>query len=246
MRSAPRPIAFSTVCLCLAWATLMTSHAAARDASAPQNASIRKADMKADMLFLTSDRLNGRENGTRDTDIAAEFIKARLERIGLDGAGPGGAFFQPFNLMSATLGTDNRFEVVMDGGSSMHFHPGQDYYPLRFSASGVARGPVVFAGFGIRPADYGSSVKGADRPRPRSRAGRVRSAESVRRARPFRGVEPRSARPSLPRKRGPSASFSSRTSTTIRDSHDFESAAKDYWPDRPGGLRLSASASRNG
>ncbi|MCJ7611818.1 MAG: peptidase M28, partial [Candidatus Aminicenantes bacterium] len=64
----------------------MTSQAAAEDASAPQNKSIRKADMKADMLFFTSDSLNGRKNGTRDTDVAAEFIKARLDRMGLKGA----------------------------------------------------------------------------------------------------------------------------------------------------------------
>ena len=157
----------------------MTSRAALEDASAPQNGSIRKADMKADMLFFTSDSLNGRKNGTRDTDVAAEFIKAHLDRMGLKGAGPGGSFFQPFNLMAASLGTDNRLEIGFGSGLTMRRHPGQDYYPSKFSASGTARGPVVYAGFGVRMADYGSSGQRICRSRPRSRARRIRSAESV-------------------------------------------------------------------
>ena len=238
MRSARRSLAFSTACLCLAWATVLTSPAAARDASAPQNASIRKADMKADMLFLTSDSLNGRENGTRDTDIAAEFIRARLERMGLDGAGPGGAYFQPFNLMSATLGTDNRLEVAMDGGSSMDFHPGQGYYPLKFSASGVARGPVVFAGFGIRPADYGSSVKGQivlvldhepgefDPQSPFDGVVRSEASSPLRKALLAQG-------------KGAVGILFVRDVHNHPGPHDFESAAKDYWPDdrTPSGWR---------
>ncbi len=160
MTKTHRSISCPAVCLCLALTAALASPAGAKDASAPQNASIRKADMKADMLFLASESLNGRENGTHDTDIAAEFIRARLDRMGLEGAGAGGAFFQPFDLMSASLGPDNRLEVAFGGGLTMRLRPGQGYYPLKFSASGTARGPLVYAGFGIRPGDYGSSVKG--------------------------------------------------------------------------------------
>ena len=160
MTSAQRSKICLAVCLCLALATVMPFQAAVKDASAPQNKSIRKADMKADMLFFTSDSLNGRKNGTRDTDVAAEFIKARLDWMGLKGAGPGGSFFQPFNLMTASLGPDNRLEIVFGGGPTMRLGPGQDYYPMKFSASGTARGSIVYAGFGVRPADFGSSVKG--------------------------------------------------------------------------------------
>jgi len=138
----------------------MTTRASGEDVSAPQNTSIRKADMKADMLFFTSDSLNGRKNGSRDTDVAAEFIKARLDRMGLKGAGERGSFFRPFNLISSSLGSDNRLEISFGDGITMRLHPGQDYYPLKFSPSGTARGPILYAGFGVRAADYGSSVKG--------------------------------------------------------------------------------------
>ena len=160
MKTARRFLAALVFGIAPACVLMMASPAAAEEPSAPQNASIRKADMKADMIFLTSDSLNGRENGTPGTDIAAEFIRARLDRMGLKGAGPGGTFFQAFDLVSATLGSDNRLDAALAGGPVLRFRPGQGFYPLKFSASGTARGPVAYAGFGIRPSDYGPSVKG--------------------------------------------------------------------------------------
>jgi hypothetical protein len=216
--------------LCLALTILMTSAAAESVTSAPRNESIRKADMKADMLFLTSDSLNGRKNGTRDTDVAAEFIKARLDRMGLIGAGPGGAFFQPFNLTTVSLGPDNRLEVALGGGPMLLRHPGQDYFPLKFSASGEARGPVVYAGFGIRPADYGPSVKGdivlvldhepgeSDPLSPFDGVVRTEASSPLRKA-------------LLAQEKGAAGIL------FVRDIHNhpgpayFESAAKEYWPD---------------
>lgn len=45
--------------------------------TAPQNASIRKEDMKPDLVFLALDLTRGRLTGTSENRIAAEFIKAR-------------------------------------------------------------------------------------------------------------------------------------------------------------------------
>ena len=190
MMIARRSIGHSAACLCLILATIMTSRAAAEKASAPRNGSIRRADMRADMLFLTSDSLNGRVNGTRDTDVAAEFIKARLDRMGLKGAGPGGAFFHRFTLMTVSLGPDNRLEIVLGGGPAMRLRPGQDYYPLEVQRQ--RRGPGSRCLCRIRDPTGRLWIvrQGIHRPRPRSRARRIRSAEPVRRGRPFGGVEP--------------------------------------------------------
>ena len=227
-----RSRAFSAVFLCLALMAIMPSPAAAEEADAPQNGSIRRTDMKADMLFFTSDSLNGRVNGTHDTDVAAEFIKARLARMGLKGAGPGGAFFQPFNMMSASLGPDNRLEVALGGGPTLRLHPGQDYFPLKFSASGVARGPVVFAGFGIRPEDYGPSVKGSVVLVLEHEPGEFDPQS------PFDGVVRSEA--SNPLRKALLAQERGAVGILfVRDIHNhpapvnFEAEAKDYWPDDP-------------
>lgn len=133
---------------------------------APQNESIRKADMRADIFYLAGDLTEGRLVGTRGNALAAEFVKSRFERLGLVPAGPDGSYFQTFNLMVAALGDDNRLEIATGTGNTMRFGPGQDYYPHRFGRSGRVKGSVVFAGFGITaPAlgydDYrGGTVKG--------------------------------------------------------------------------------------
>jgi hypothetical protein len=133
---------------------------------APQNDSIRKEDLKADLFFLAHDLTQGRLVGTPGNALAAEFIKSRFERLGLAPAGPDGSFFQSFNLVVAAIGADNGLEVVETDQISTRLQPGQDYYPHRFSASARVKGPLVFAGFGITaPAlsydDYpGESVKG--------------------------------------------------------------------------------------
>jgi hypothetical protein len=200
---------------------------------APRNSSISKEDMKADILFLSSDLLKGRLTGTPEAAIAAEFIKARLERIGLKGAGPGGSFFERFNLMTAAIGPGNDLEIVLDAHRTIRPRCGKDFYPHRFSAGGTARGPVVFAGFGIRPADFGPSVKGAvvlvldhepgefDPQSPFD--GLVSSEASV----PFRKTL-------LAQEKGAAGIL------FVQDVHNhpglasFETAAKNYWPAAPG------------
>ena len=118
--------------------------------TAPENESIRQSDLRADLFFLASDAMRGRLTETPENRLAAEFIKSRFERMGLQPAGPGGSFYQPYNLATATLGDGNQL-VILNAAQSREttLRPGQDYYPLRFSASGNARGSLVFAGFGI-------------------------------------------------------------------------------------------------
>ncbi|GBD32182.1 Aminopeptidase YwaD [bacterium HR33] len=116
---------------------------------APEIASIRKEDLRADLFFLAGDQMGGRLTGTLENRIAAEFIKGRFERLGLVPAGSGRSYYQPFNLMTATLGENNRLGVILPDRVQLRLGFGQDFYPHRFSASAAVSGPVVFAGFGI-------------------------------------------------------------------------------------------------
>jgi Zn-dependent M28 family amino/carboxypeptidase len=163
-------LAFVLLFVVLLFVAASAAYLAAQEKAAPQNASIRKQDLKADVYFLADDLTRGRLVGTPEYALAAEFVKSRFERLGLTPAGPNGTYFHPFNLMVATLGGENANTLDIaegsGGASTLRARLGQDFYPHRFSATGTARGGVVFAGFGITaPAlswdDYaGEAVKG--------------------------------------------------------------------------------------
>lgn len=123
---------------------------------APQSASIRREDLRADLGFLASDGLAGRLTDTAENRLAAEFLRSRFERLGLRPMGRDGSYYQPFTLVVPTaLGSDNLLRLRAGGAVELRLRPGQDYYPLRFSANGRARGAVVFAGFGISAPELG-------------------------------------------------------------------------------------------
>ncbi len=133
---------------------------------APENDSIRQSDLRADLFFLASDTMQGRLADTPENRMAAEFIKSRFERMGLTPAGRNGSFYHEYNLMTASLGEGNALVVsATTGDAERRLRLRQDYYPLSFSASGRARGELVFAGFGIVSPerdhdDYRGSVEG--------------------------------------------------------------------------------------
>ena len=134
---------------------------------APQNESIRQEDLRADLFFLAGDSLRGRLTDTEENQTAADFIRSRFERMGLKPAASGNSYFQPYNLMIATIGppTLNALEVVDGSGLTRQLAVGQEFYPHRFSATGSVSGAIAFAGFGISAPplgydDYGGDVKG--------------------------------------------------------------------------------------
>jgi hypothetical protein len=135
---------------------------------APQNDSIRKEDLRADLFFLAGDSLRGRLTDTEENRAAADFIASRFERLGLKGAGPNGSFFQPYSLMTASLADGNALDMVSAGTGDVatrHLRAGQEIFPHRVSASGAVTAPLAFVGFGISAphlsySDYNGDVKG--------------------------------------------------------------------------------------
>ncbi|MBI3983070.1 MAG: M28 family peptidase [Gemmatimonadetes bacterium] len=134
---------------------------------APRIESIQARDLRADLFFLAGDGMRGRLTNTPENRLAADFVKSRFERLGLAPAGPAGSYYHAYNLMTATLGAENRLTVTTADPVELRLVTGQDYYPARFSASGRAAGSLVFAGFGITSPslgydDYrGEQVKGS-------------------------------------------------------------------------------------
>lgn len=126
---------------------LMPASVAAQE-TAPEIESIRREQLRADLFFLAGDAMRGRLTDTPENSMAAEYIKSRFERLGLEPVGTDGSYFQEYDLSTATLGVGNRIEIISRGGS-FSMKTGEGFYPLRFSARAQASGQLVFAGFGI-------------------------------------------------------------------------------------------------
>src|SRR5690349_4096505 len=74
--------------------------AAAAGTAAPQIA-VHEDQIKSDLYFLASDRLEGRGVGTAGLDIAADFIASRFQALGLQPLPSLDGYFQPFEITSA-------------------------------------------------------------------------------------------------------------------------------------------------
>jgi hypothetical protein len=98
--------------------------------------------------------MRGRLTNTPENLIASEWIKLRFERMGLAPAVPG--YFQKYDLMTVTLGPGHGNSLaIIEGGTSSPITHGQGFTTQRFSGTAEARGPVVFAGYGISAPDIG-------------------------------------------------------------------------------------------
>ena len=131
---------------------------------APQMDSITAEELRADLFFLASDRMQGRLTNTPTNELAADWVLSRFERLGLRPGGQSG-FEHRYALMTAALGEGNVLRVGDKESSTSEYRLGEHFYPHRFSASGSATAPLTFAGFGIvsperNHDDYRDAVRG--------------------------------------------------------------------------------------
>jgi hypothetical protein len=80
-----------------------------------------KGNMKADLAYLASDRLQGRETGTSYELLAADYIAKRMKESGLEPKGNEGTYFQTFSFKPSTgphqeaAFTDDKGAVFLTG-----------------------------------------------------------------------------------------------------------------------------------
>jgi Zn-dependent M28 family amino/carboxypeptidase len=109
-----------------------------------------EAAIKAHVAFLAADALRGREAGTADYRVAADYVAARMLAAGLEPAGSEG-WFQPVPLATARLAAEPVMTLTA-GGASVPLTFGSDFTAVR-SAPGSAAvdvdAAVVFAAHGV-------------------------------------------------------------------------------------------------
>ncbi len=112
---------------------------------------IRPAAIRAHVRFLSDDLLEGRRPGTRGYQLAAKYVSAQFEAMGLQPAGEDGGFFQPVPLRTARIMEPRCALVLKSDRSSRPLVFAKDYL-LRAncqSAEVSVTAPVVFVGYGV-------------------------------------------------------------------------------------------------
>jgi hypothetical protein len=129
----------------------------------------RRVDPKAyieHVKFLASDDLEGRGNGGRGLESAAEYIAAKFREAGLTPGGDAGTFFQQFEMTTGMSVEPGNSVKLLSGRSSVEFDIGQDYEIVSTSGdrpSSPSELPIVFAGYGISaPAFHYDDYTGID------------------------------------------------------------------------------------
>ena len=116
--------------------------------------------------FLSDDLLEGRAAGTRGYDLAARYVAAQMQAIGLEPAGVGGAWLQSVSLLEAKRDHAAAQLVVRHlDGSEDRFAPLEDFIPGSYfgAEESAVTAPAIYLGFGIHAPELGhDDFKGVD------------------------------------------------------------------------------------
>lgn len=125
---------------------------AAQDAPLPRD----QAAMKAHVLFLAADSLRGREAGSPEYRIAADYVAAQFFAAGLQPAGDAGGYIQTVPLVTYRAAGKGDVVLARRGAPPVRLIFGADYIPAAIpnAARTMVAAPVVFVGHGIVAAHY--------------------------------------------------------------------------------------------
>lgn len=105
----------------------------------------------AHMAYLADDLLEGRGTGTRGYQLAANYVRAQFEEMGLEPAGDGGTYFQNIRFRQLKPIPEHDSAVIKRNGAEEKLVFEKDFVmegdPAREDSSVEA--PLVFAGYGV-------------------------------------------------------------------------------------------------
>src|ERR1041384_3721246 len=78
---------------------------------------IKESTLRAHIKYLSDDLLEGRGTGATGGLLAAKYIAAQLEALGLKGAGTNGSYFQPVALVGVKADPATALKVSGQGGA---------------------------------------------------------------------------------------------------------------------------------
>jgi Peptidase family M28 len=112
---------------------------------------ITAAGVRGHMEVLADDALNGREAGTDDYDVAADYVAAQYQAIGLSPLGDDGGYFQAIPFLESRLDVDSPAFALSKDGEIVTLALREDYVTGGSFGDELVTvaAPVVFAGYCI-------------------------------------------------------------------------------------------------
>jgi len=116
---------------------------------------LRKEPFRAHMAFLADDLLEGRGTGTRGHEIAARYVAAQFEAMGLKPAGVDGTYYQRVPFREFTVDPDKCSLGITENGSTSSQKWGDDFLTFgnALNPDSSVEAPVVFVGYGVKTPD---------------------------------------------------------------------------------------------
>ena len=124
-----------------------------------------QAAMKAHVMFLASDAMRGRDAGSGEFDIAAQYVAAQFYAAGLRPMGDAGGYLQAVKLLGYKAAGEGKATVTAPGGAAHALAFGTDYVPAANPAAAATRlsAPVVYVGHGLEAPAFGlDAYRGVD------------------------------------------------------------------------------------
>lgn len=137
---------------------LLTEPAAAdspSDAPAENAALSSRERIARDLRYLSSDELKGRDTGSPEIDLAAQYIAGRFDSLGFNTKLFGDTPFQEFTALKEVVpGPAEQNGLTFTSSEDLpKFVMGKSFMPLALGSSGTVSAPVVFVGYGITAPD---------------------------------------------------------------------------------------------
>lgn len=114
---------------------------------------VSTAAMDAHLKYLADDLLEGRAPATHGGALAADYIAAQFEALGLEPAGPDGSYFQPVALVGMVPHPSLSWGKA-GAARSLTYRDDFVAWAERPESHVVADGDLVFVGYGIQAAEW--------------------------------------------------------------------------------------------
>lgn len=127
---------------------------------------IEQSGLRAEVHFLASREMRGRNAGSHEGRIAANYIASQFALLGLKPIGDDGTYFQNFQIVRAKIDSENTKLEASIGGATKTYLYGVDFNGSsmpQHNTPFTVTAPVVFAGYGINAPEYHyDDFKGVD------------------------------------------------------------------------------------